>query len=399
MEINILEQIKETAQAFGVNCAFLNKDSDWEYEWDSRIYKSLGVRVIFDENLENALHMCTPGTMYVVRDSYETVMVVFLYQESIVAIGPFVTANTEELLPVVTENNRIPEDKLPELREIYNTYALIINLSVLEDLIVMNMKYLFPGVTISKQHLENVRYSTSMFEEIRIMDENRMSMEAVEARYRVEDEFMNAVASGDYERVLEVNKKFLAYRMSPRTNDEIREMKNRLVILNTLLRRAVLSAQVHPAHIDRLSGDFARKIEVAAKAQEIVSIARDMPRKYCLLVTNYSLEGYTELMRNIINYIDFNLTEDLSLNAIATRFSVNASHLSKQFKKEIGKTLTDYVNEKRIVTSLKYLATTEYSVQSVAELVGIYDENYYSRLFRKVQGTTPSQYRKLIKRR
>jgi len=397
MEINVLEQIKEIAQAFGVNCALLNKDSNWDYEWDSRIYKTLGVKVIFDENIENALKMCVPGGLYIVRDRYETVMIVFLYDQSLVAIGPFITAKTEDILPLVIKRNNITEEVVSDLREIYNTYSIINNMDTLEDLIVMNMKYLFPGITVSKVHLENVKYSTSMFDEMQMLEENRMSMEAIEARYRIEEKFMNAVASGDFEKVLEVSKQFNAYRMSPRTNDEIRNMKNQLVILNTLLRRAVLNAQVHPAHIDRLSGDFARKIEVAAKSQEIVSIARDMPRKYCLLVTNYSLEGCSKLMRDIINYIDFNLTEDLALNAIAERFSVNPSHLSKQFKKEMGKTLTDYVNEKRIVTSLKYLATTEYPVQSIAEMVGIYDENYYSRLFRKYQDITPSKYRRLMK--
>ena len=59
--------------------------------------------------------------------------------------------------------------------------------------------------------------------------------------------------------------------------------------------------------------------------------------------------------------------------------------------------LTDYVNAKRVYTSLKYLAATDLPVQSVAELVGIYDENYFSRLFKKYQQTTPSKYRSLMK--
>ena len=59
-----------------------------------------------------------------------------------------------------------------------------------------------------------------------------------------------------------------------------------------------------------------------------------MIRKYCLLVRNHSLTGHSEMVRDAMNYIDFNLTEDLSLNAIAEKISVNASYLSKQFKKE-----------------------------------------------------------------
>jgi YesN/AraC family two-component response regulator len=104
------------------------------------------------------------------------------------------------------------------------------------------------------------------------------------------------------------------------------------------------------------------------------------------------------MVRDAINYIDFNLTEDLSLNAIAEKLSVSASYLSKQFKNENNKTLTNYVNEKRVFTSLKYLATTDLPIQNVAELVGIYDENYFSRLFKKYQNITPSKYRNLMRR-
>ena len=98
-----------------------------------------------------------------------------------------------------------------------------------------------------------------------------------------------------------------------------------------------------------------------------------------------------------MNYIDFNLNEDLSLNVIAEKYAVNASYLSKQFKKENEMNLTEYVNRKRLEASLKYLAATDLPIQNIAELVGIYDENYFSRLFKKYQQMTPSKYRSLMK--
>ncbi|MBS5326366.1 MAG: AraC family transcriptional regulator [Lachnospiraceae bacterium] len=46
---------------------------------------------------------------------------------------------------------------------------------------------------------------------------------------------------------------------------------------------------------------------------------------------------------------------------------------------------------------MKYLAATDLPIQNIAELVGIYDENYFSRLFKKYQQMTPSKYRSLMK--
>ena len=138
------------------------------------------------------------------------------------------------------------------------------------------------------------------------------------------------------------------------------------------------------------------RIEAAHSIYELVALADDMIRKYCLLVKNYSLRGYSEMIRRVINYIDFNLQEDLKLSAIASVLNVNASYLSGQFKKEMGKSLTEYVNEKRISASFPYLATTGIPIAVIAEKVGIYDENYFTKLFKRCQGMTPREYRQLM---
>lgn len=78
---------------------------------------------------------------------------------------------------------------------------------------------------------------------------------------------------------------------------------------------------------------------------------------------------------------------------MAEKLSVNASYLSGQFKRETGETLTNYVNRKRIQKSLFFLATTNLPIQEVAARVGIYDENYFSRIFKKFQLMTPREYR------
>lgn len=55
------------------------------------------------------------------------------------------------------------------------------------------------------------------------------------------------------------------------------------------------------------------------------------------------------------------------------------------------------MNEKRIQSSLILLATTDLPIHEVAAQVGIYDENYYARLFKKFQGQTAKQYRSMMR--
>lgn len=169
-----------------------------------------------------------------------------------------------------------------------------------------------------------------------------------------------------------------------------------MLVFNTLFRKAVQSAAVHPVHIDKISDLYARKIEETVFIKELTDISHEMIRKYCMLVRNHSLKGYSEVVRDTLNYIDCHLEDSISLKGLAERVNVNASYLSVRFKKEVGRSVIDYVNWKKVESSLLYLAATDLSMAEVAERVGIDDENYYSRLFKKYQGMTPRQYHALM---
>ena len=149
-------------------------------------------------------------------------------------------------------------------------------------------------------------------------------------------------------------------------------------------------------YIDELSAKFAKQIETICSEREASKLKIQMIRKYCILVKNYSLKGYSPFIQKIINYIEMNLDSELTLKALAEKFSVNASYLSDVFKKEVGETLTSYVNHKRIKQAIFYLNTSQMQVQEIAGEVGIVDPNYFIKLFKKIVGKTPKEYRNSI---
>ena len=122
-----------------------------------------------------------------------------------------------------------------------------------------------------------------------------------------------------------------------------------------------------------------------------------MIRHYCLLVQTYSRERYSATIRDVLNFVDFHYMEPLSLESLALRYSVNKNYLSTRFSKEVGMTLTDYINLTRVRRSLKLLNDSSLSMQDVAERVGFTDANYYTRTFKKIHGTTPHEYRRSLK--
>ena len=84
------------------------------------------------------------------------------------------------------------------------------------------------------------------------------------------------------------------------------------------------------------------------------------------------------------------------MDVLSKRFSINPTSLSKKFKNELGETLTEYINRKRVNASLTLLAATRLPIGEVAEKVGYLNENYYSRIFKKIQGITPREYRNIM---
>ncbi len=108
---------------------------------------------------------------------------------------------------------------------------------------------------------------------------------------------------------------------------------------------------------------------------------------------NYSFLKYSVHIQRALAIIESDLTQDLSLKAVSSTLGINESYFSTLFKRETGKTFTDYINSKRIEQAKKLLRSTSLQIQTVAQHCGILDVNYFTKLFKKYTGTTPGKFR------
>ena len=217
---------------------------------------------------------------------------------------------------------------------------------------------------------------------------------SVEARYAVEDAMLDAIRRGDFAEATYQQNLFMGFTLDKRVPDALRDVKDMIIAVNTLCRKAIQQAAVHPLYIDGISGQFVSEIEQAENVEQVNALIPKMIRHYCLLVQEHSLARYTGTIRDCLNYIDFHYMEPLSLESLAARFSVNKNYLSSRFHKEVGMTVTDYINQIRVQRASGLLRKTSLSVQQVAEQCGFADGNYFTRIFKKIQGVTPNEYRK-----
>lgn len=92
-------------------------------------------------------------------------------------------------------------------------------------------------------------------------------------------------------------------------------------------------------------------------------------------------------------FIDKNYSRDITLEDVSREVFVSPYYLSKLFKDNTGSNYIEYITQKRIGAAKKLLKKENLSIKEICAKVGYGDPNYFSRLFKKVEGVTPTEYR------
>lgn len=99
-------------------------------------------------------------------------------------------------------------------------------------------------------------------------------------------------------------------------------------------------------------------------------------------------------LKSILHYLDEHYTEDISLDQLAEQFFISKYYLSREFKKEYGTTIIQYILTKKITNAKELLRYSNSSIEEIARLCGIDDASYFNKVFKKMEGCTASEYRK-----
>lgn len=394
--INILKN-------FHINTNFITEGTENTARADLGLRGFLGMKGDYEnlfsiKNIEN-------NTVYKITDTFYCCYIFIVLpdrpEKTALVIGPFTNIEiTKQMLLQAAEDYDIIPEVFSQIEKYFTNIPVLTNESTLFAILnafgerlwgsLENFRIKSVKQTASKAEIEkNFKRLNAQKSE----DAN-LSIQTLEMRYAKENELLDAVAKGM------VNKAELMFSDTSRTRpeqriaDPVRSFKNYTIILNTLLRKAAEKGGVHPLHIDTLSSDFAKRIELINSLEAGAALQKKMARSYAVLVRDHSVKQYTHPIKQIILNIEYDLTADLTLKKFSAMLNLNPSYLSALFKKETGTTLTDFVTKKRIEHAADLLSSTGLQIQTVAQQCGILDVNYFTKAFKKVYKVTPSEYRK-----
>ncbi len=316
----------------------------------------------------------------------------------VLIIGPYTRVNIREQIHANTaEQAGLSQELFSQLEKYYsaipyvseNTFLVTIVNAFAELMWQVGDNYTVRTVDLTTDNDAEFLFRLKSYE-----SNPELSIQVLESRYSMENRLLDAVTAGSFYKAMQIMGGGAAeYGLEKRASEPVRNIKNYLIIFNTLLRKAAEKGNVHPIYIDKVSTDFAYKIENMGRVEDGKVLIKEMLSTYCSLVNEHALQQYSPFVQKVIVRIDTDLSADLSLRTLAKTLNTNTSYLSTLFKREMGRTLTEYVTRKRMEKAAFYLKNTNLQIQSIAQQCGILDVNYFARLFKRTYQKTPKEYR------
>lgn len=138
--------------------------------------------------------------------------------------------------------------------------------------------------------------------------------------------------------------------------------------------------------------DGYRSIYRQTSVEQIVSWLKFFERQLCELFENHHRDYKNHLVTNVKKYINQHVTERLSLNDVAAVFGISPNYLSRVFSKNSESGFSEYINICKINEAKRLLAGGTLKIYEVADMLGFESSFYFSKVFKKVDGISPSDY-------
>lgn len=172
------------------------------------------------------------------------------------------------------------------------------------------------------------------------------------------------------------------------------DFRNRVMELMILVYRAAFNMGVHE---DRF-------INYGQYIKEMAELEEASMRRWCENRIDHILKKIKEnkdkniskLIFQAKNFIDNNYMKDISLEEVSKLVGVSPQYFSRLFKEQTGGNFIEYLTRVRIEHSKELIRSTNKSVKEICFEVGYNDPNYFSRLFRKVVGISPTEYQYML---
>jgi two-component system, response regulator YesN len=110
-------------------------------------------------------------------------------------------------------------------------------------------------------------------------------------------------------------------------------------------------------------------------------------------VKKRALQRRNNIITDIEKYLQENFDRDVKLQEISDHFYISREYISRKFKQEFNENISDYVLRIRMEKAKSLLKNSQLKIYEIANMIGYQDDKYFRKVFKKVEGITPNEYR------
>lgn len=207
--------------------------------------------------------------------------------------------------------------------------------------------------------------------------------------FEQENKIITALKIGDVENIEKYIGEFTTYYLD-NNNTFPEEFKRACIQLIYYIFRNLIYWNYS---IDIAINSIEEKIKRAKSHQKVEKYMKRYINNIASKIIQKKESEYNHVVKKVCEYIEEKYSQNINLEDIANSVYLTSNYLSNLFKEETGKTIMNYLTEIRLKKAKKLLLNTEYKVFEVAEKVGYKDARYFSQVFKKNVGITPTTFR------
>lgn len=266
--------------------------------------------------------------------------------------------------------------------------------------VVLMLHEQFTGITMEISEL--FYFSFGSDELIRSMEERSYQValsfqenEIVHNPYSQEIHEQEAIAAGDLDALERSFEEPFVGEWGTLSHDSLRNAKNIAIVLIALACRSAIAGGLLPEIAFSMSDGFIQHSEKLDDVGVVIASARQAERKYCEAVRNISqIHTHNPLVKRCMELVTQKLHMKITAQDLANELKITPSYLSRLFVQEAGMNLKDYIAREKIEESKRQMIYTDHSLSQIAYSLGFSTQEHFGKVFCKVAGLTPGEYRK-----
>ena len=343
------------------------------------------------KELEKLLLHINDCQIYRLNEPLDTCLIIFKAGSHWLLLGPYIEKSwSEHSARVLLANMGTSEALLSSYKMYYFRFPI-----VQRDFALKTALLIAEHMGCGRMTVKDVQIKSECIGSYLISPEyTNADADEVNRRYQLEDRFVAAVRQGDVQKAIESWKAMGKactgiYFMTDSIHDQLAGAASG----RTLIRLGAKQGGISPILIDSISQEYAQRMKQVTSKQEVARLFLEMTARMCDEVSKQQRSNRSPAVQKAVDYILVNMSKSMTVAEIARAAGIDRHQLSKDFYRETGRTVKQYLTMQRCEVAADLLLDSRASIQEIAAYVGYEDTNYFSKVFKADKGVSPQMYR------